>query len=76
MNKVVEHRAEAVRPPQPTPALTAARAAHADHRLLRELLERRSVARGLIVLAVLALGFSIAHAGLDRAFVPGWWQQW
>lgn len=39
-------------------------------------LERRSLLRGLILIAVLILIASLARAGLDRLFVPGWWREW
>jgi hypothetical protein len=42
------------------------------YRKEREEIERRSMVRGLILLAVLALVGSIAHAGLDRVFVHVW----
>lgn len=76
MREPAEIRAEAVRPPQPTWALERARAERQEHRSKREVLERLSVVRGLIVLAVVALMFSVARAGLDRVFVQGWWRQW
>jgi hypothetical protein len=76
MSEPAEIRAQAVRPPEPTRALQQARAERQEHRSKRELLERRSVVRGLIVLAVVALVFSVARAGLDRVFVHGWWRQW
>jgi hypothetical protein len=76
MSKAAEQRAEAVRPPQPTPALEQSRVELREHRSAREALERRSVVRGLVVLAVVALVASIARAGLDRVFVHGWWRQW
>jgi hypothetical protein len=76
MPKPDELRAEPARPPHPSPALETARAERAEHLSRRSTLERRSVARGLILLAVAALVFSIWRAGLDRVFVPGWWRQW
>lgn len=39
-------------------------------------LEQRSLLRGLIVLALVVLIVSLARAGYDRLFVPGWWRQW
>jgi hypothetical protein len=39
-------------------------------------LERRSLLRGLILLAVVILIASLARAGFDRLFVSGWWRQW
>jgi hypothetical protein len=76
MPKPVDSRAESVRPPQPTRALSAARLEQQQYRGGRELLERRSVVRGLIVLAVLTLAASMVRAGWDRVFVHGWWRQW
>lgn len=76
MKAPAEPRAEAVRPPHPTPELEEARAQQQMHSRKREAMERRSVVRGLVILAVLAMGWSIARAGLDRVFVHGWWRQW
>lgn len=76
MREPAEIRAEGVRPPQPTRALERARAERQEHRSKREVLERRSVVRGLILLALVALIFGVARAGLDRVFVHGWWRQW
>jgi hypothetical protein len=60
------------------PALTAAfardRKAYARYRNDREKTERRSVVRGLIVLAMVLLVGSMVRAGLDRVFVHGWWR--
>lgn len=41
----------------------------------RELLERRSVMRGLILLAILIIVFALLRGGAGRAFPPGWWRQ-
>jgi hypothetical protein len=73
---VVEHRAAPPRVPEPTRALLADRAAAMERRREREGIERRSMVRGLLVIAALVLVLSIARAGLDRVFVPGWWRQW
>jgi hypothetical protein len=59
--------------------LLGASAATEELRQRSEAAEKRhklSVARGLMVLAVLALLASIARAGLERVFVHGWWRQW
>jgi len=32
--------------------------------------------RGLLWLALLVIGFSIARAGLHTAFPRGWWRLW
>lgn len=76
MSEAAETRAEAVRLPQPSPELERVRDEQKEHVAARETLERRSVVRGLILLAVVAAAFSIARAGLDRVFVHGWWRQW
>jgi hypothetical protein len=43
----------------------------ADHAL-----EQRRMVRGLLLLGILVLLASLAHAGLGRAFYQGWWRQW
>ena len=48
----------------------------ATYRQRREVLERRSVLRGLILLAVLIVLFAVMHGGAGRAFPSGWWRQW
>jgi len=42
----------------------------------REAIERRRQARGLIVLALAVLVFSLLRFGLHRVFTPGWWRLW
>lgn len=42
----------------------------------REIAERRSMLRGLIVLALFVLIFAALHSGVSRAFPAGWWRQW
>ena len=42
----------------------------------RESVERASMLRGLMWLAILILLVSFARAGLGRVFVHGWWRQW
>ena len=71
-----EHRAEAVRPPEPTRAVKEARLQNKAFRRSREALERRSVLRGSILLAIVAMVVSMARAGWDRVFIFGWWRQW
>jgi hypothetical protein len=44
------------------------------YRVGRETIERRSMVRGLILLAVLVMVVSMARAGLDRVFIHGWWR--
>ena len=72
----VEQHARSPRVPEPSVALLQARAAAAEHRARREGMERRSVVRGLMLLALVVLVLSMAHAGWGRVFVPGWWRQW
>jgi hypothetical protein len=76
MPEPAEHRAEAVRPPQATRELKEAQRKQQVRLRALEKAERRSVTRGLILLAAVALAWSIARAGLDRVFVHGWWRQW
>ena len=42
----------------------------------RENHERRSMFRGLILLAILVLLFAVVRAGMGRAFPSGWWHRW
>ncbi len=42
----------------------------------REAAERRQQARGLVLLALAALVFSLARFGFHRVFTPGWWRLW
>jgi hypothetical protein len=69
-------RAEKARAPQPSAAVERERAADSAYVGEREGVERRSVARGLVVLAVVMLIASMARAGMERVFVHGWWRQW
>jgi hypothetical protein len=54
--------------------LKRARAEHEEYRAQREQRLKRSLMRGLILLAVVVLVVSMARAGLERAFMPGWWR--
>jgi hypothetical protein len=38
--------------------------------------QRRRQVRGLLLLAVAAMLFAVLHAGVTRAFNPGWWRLW
>ncbi|MCL2659541.1 MAG: hypothetical protein FWD64_03365 [Acidobacteriaceae bacterium] len=38
--------------------------------------ERKRQLRGLLLLAVVALVFSLLRAGLGRVFTHGWWRLW
>jgi hypothetical protein len=69
-----EHRAAAPQLPEPTSGFERQRETFQRYRKEREGIERRSMVRGLILLAVLVLVGSIARAGLDRVFVQGWWR--
>ena len=71
--------ARRAQPPRPS-ALTPEQQRHEKTRIdalrARVRLEQRSLLRGLIFLAVVILIVSLARAGLDRLFVPGWWREW
>lgn len=49
------------------------RAEDAAFRAQRESIERRSMVRGLLLLAIFVLTLSVARAGLDRVFLHPWW---
>jgi hypothetical protein len=69
-----EHRAASPQLPPETRAVERDRQEFARYRAGREKAERRSVVRGLILLAVVVLVGSAARAGIDRVFVHGWWR--
>lgn len=69
-----EPRAASPQLPASSPAMERDRLAFARYRSEREQAERRSVVRGLILMAAVVLIGSMARAGLDRAFVHGWWR--
>ena len=69
-----EHRAAPPQLPTLTPAFERQQAAFELYRKQREQVERRSMVRGLILIALLVLAGSIARAGLERVFVHGWWR--
>jgi hypothetical protein len=69
-----EHRAAPATPPAMTRAVLLRRREFEAYRRERETIERRSVSRALILIAMVALVGSIVHAGLDRVFVHGWWR--
>ena len=69
-----KHRVAAPEIPEPTRGLLRQRAEFEIYRAEREAIERRSMVRGLILLAVVALSWSIARVGMDRVFVHGWWR--
>lgn len=70
----IEQRAASPQLPPCTPALRLDRQDLERNRSEQERMERRSVVRGLILLAVIMLVGSVARAGLDRVFVHGWWR--
>ena len=69
-----EHRAATPQPPALTRGLERVRVEFDAYRREREAVERRSMVRALILMAIVALVGSIVHAGLDRVFVQGWWR--
>ena len=66
-------------PPRP-PALSVReqRSESARMRTLRGRLqmEQRSLLRGLVLLAIVVLIFSVVRGRFDQIFVPAWWRQW
>ena len=68
-----EHRAASPQLPALSPAVARDRLEFERYRHDREKKERRSVVRGLILLAVVVLVGSMLRAGMDRVFVHGWW---
>jgi hypothetical protein len=71
---VPEPVAQPPQTPPPTPELALAREAQAERFRRGETHERRSVVRGLILIALLILAVSMARAGLGRVFPPNWWR--
>jgi hypothetical protein len=69
-----EHRAAPPELPPRSPAQERDWLSFKRYRTDRETIERHSVVRGLLVMAVVVLIASIVRAGLDRVFVPGWWR--
>jgi hypothetical protein len=69
-----ERRAALPALPPPELLFAQEREEQQRYRAERERMERRSVVRGLILLAMLALVGSMIHAGWGRVFVPGWWK--
>jgi hypothetical protein len=71
-----EVRASDPRVPEPSRALVRARAEQAARSKERAEVERRSVTRGLLLLAIVVSIASIARAGYDRVLFQGWWRHW
>jgi hypothetical protein len=69
-------RAAAPRAPEPTRGVLQQQLETAEYLRERESVERQSVLRGLVWLALVAFGVSLLRAGVDRAFYAGWWRQW
>ena len=70
---------ESARPPEPPPLSRAALRATAERvadQRAREDQERRSMLRGLILLGVLVVLFTLFRYGLGQALPHGWWQRW
>jgi hypothetical protein len=42
----------------------------------RRQIERRRQVRGLLLLAIAILVFSLLRAGTHTIFTPGWWRLW
>ena len=72
----VEARALPPRVPEATREQERAAVQAAAYKAEREQVERRRQVRGLIVLAVVVLVWSVARAGVDRVFTQGWWRLW
>jgi hypothetical protein len=72
--RVREHRAAPAALPAMTRALLLKRDEFESYRRERETIERRSIVRALILIAIVALVGSILHAGIDSVFVQGWWR--
>jgi hypothetical protein len=70
------HRAEPARPPALNERELRRESTRSEALRVRVRLEQRSLLRGLILLALLILIVSLARAGFDRLFMPGWWRQW
>lgn len=73
---ITERHAAPPRAPQMPPSLRKVEAAQAGVRRGREVAERQSMLRGLILLALVLLALSMLHAGAARVFPSGWWRQW
>jgi hypothetical protein len=69
-----EHRAAPPQLPSLTPAFERQQAEFELYRKQREQIERRSMLRGLILIALLVLAGSIARSGIEQVFVHGWWR--
>ncbi len=73
---LLEQKAKPPRAPEITPGIQKALDERTHYQEQREAVERRSVMRGLLLLALVILVFSLVRAGADRVFYTGWWRQW
>ena len=71
-----ELRAAAPRAPLATPEMQRVLAEQREHRERGALQAGRSMARGLLLLALGVLVASVLRAGVGRVFLPGWWRHW
>ena len=62
--------------PPTAPAATRELAQLEAHHREGEQTERHRQLRGLLMLALVVLAFSLARAGLGRVFPHGWWRLW
>lgn len=69
-------RAQPARPPALSEREQQRENARLQALLKRVQLEQSSLLRGLMLVAIVVLIVSLARAGFDRLFVPGWWRQW
>jgi hypothetical protein len=69
-------RAQPPRAPQLPASAQRSLEEAAIYRREREGVERQSVLRGLLLLAILVLVAGLLHGGLSRAFFSGWWRHW
>lgn len=68
--------AAAPRPPEASPALQKAEGERRAYLHQREGLEKRSMLRGLILLAALVVVFALFRAIGGDFFPNGWYRQW
>ncbi len=71
-----ELRAAAPRAPLATPEMQRALEEQRVQHERGALQAGRSMARGLLLLALGVLVASVLRAGVGRVFLPGWWRHW
>jgi hypothetical protein len=74
-NTAARHASPPQVPPATAPELRA-RAQREQQTLAAKRSESRRQARGLLLLAILVLAFSIWRAGAANVFPHGWWRLW